>query len=631
MTRRLVIYSLVSLTLLLPAITRAKYIPPGKEQAILGLFAPYGIDSPADQLGGGAVLSEVKIKDASIEVVVEAAGKSGSLAITALDDKPKGASGEAISKSRSFAIWMVGDSGSPATKAALKTLADAVVKNDQADFWAANTVAPELPETPQESARADRTEAPEPDRPWGAMTYLLLGLALLCLGANFPTLKAAAAGRGYKFWALLIVSIAIGGIARFQTANNVPARKPDATTVTCQDTSNCDDGNECTVDNCEVGECTHVADASLGDDCCVVDRDCAPATVHCEESFCSLELNRCGTRGTCFGEGDSPPEVATTTVTDTVLPPSTLATWIFTAAGNDATDIGILEARDMAVVASTLGLLFLALFLLVTGVSSTTVLAATFVASVFPAALVAAGAAGAAGLVWCLLAQALLSVALVERTRASGGFASWAALALFVVAAGLLGWQRPEFALLPALYLLVVSFRKPQLRPFLWGAAIVGLVPAALQFSRLSGEAGLYDAALPFSQSAGIALKALLITGQAIPFLLILAALLGIVTAPRHERLLPLLGIVAYLIAYGYAALLAADTLHAVQLAMPLAILLSIPAGIGIAWIAKRPSTYAMLCVVILVVYFALFPLVRRNALLALTVASTVEQPDRHM
>jgi hypothetical protein len=630
MTRRFAIASLVALTLLLPTIVRAEYIPPGKEAAILGLFAPYGIDAPADQLGGGAILSEVKIQDASIEVVVTADGKRGSLAITSLADKPMGATGEAVAKSLSFAIWRLGGGDVPAIDAALATLAKVIKKNDQSDFWATNTVEPELPEAAPVSAQSNRSEPPEPDRPYGAMTYLLLGLALLFLGANFPALKATAAGRGYKFWALLVLTLAVGGAARLQTANNVPARKPDATTVSCQDASNCDDGNECTVDICEVGECTHVADASLGVQCCVTDRDCPPSETHCEETFCSLELNVCGTRGTCFGDEERPTAVVTVGE-QADLPPSTLATWIFTAAGNDATDIGLLEARDMAVISSTLGLLFLALFLLVSGANSTVVLSATFVAALFPAGLVAAGAGGASGLVSCLLCLSLLAVALVGHGRAEGGTAGWASLGLYVVATGLLGLQRPEFVLFPAIYLLLISFQKPQLRFFLWGATVISIAIAALQFSRLSGSSGLYEAALPFSQSAGLALKTLLVNGQAIPFLLILAALLGTVTAPRGERLLPLLGIVAYLLGYGYAALLAGDALHAVQLATPLAILLAIPAGIGMAWIAKRPSTYAMLCVVILVVYFALFPLVRRNALLTLTVTSAVEQPDRHM
>lgn len=632
MTRRVTVLCLLSLTLLLPAVLRAEFIPPGKESAILSLFAPYGIDSPADQLGNNALLAEVQIKDSTIVVVVTAGGKSGSLALTALEGKPEKATGELLARSRSFAIWSLdGKNQSPAVAAALKTVAGAVQKNDTTDFWSTNTVAAKLPEAPPVVSRSDRSEVPEPDRPFGAMTYILLGLAVLFLGANVPALRIAATGHGTKFWALLVITIAIGGAARFQTAKNVPARKADPTSVTCRDATNCDDGNHCTKDVCEVGECIYVADAALGEECCLVDRDCPTAEGHCEESYCNLELSRCNTRGTCFEDGVAPPAEVAAPVAEAPLPPSTLATWIFTAAGNDATRIGVLEARDMAVISSTVGLVFLALFLLVSGATTTTVLSAVFLAAVFPAALICAGAGGAAGLVWCLLALTLLAVALVARTRAEGGLPAWAALGLFVLATGLLGWQRPEFALVPVIYLVLVSLKRPQLRLLLLGAAAIGAAIAALQFWRLFAGSELYVNTLPLSERAGIALRALLVTGQAVPFLLILAAMLGIVTAPRGKRMLPLLGIVAFLAAYGHSALLAPDAVHAVRLAMPLAILLSIPAGIGIAWIAGRTSTYSMLCVVILVVYFALFPLVRRNALLALTVTSTVEQPDRIM
>ncbi len=629
MTRRLVSLCLLFLVML-PATLSATYIPPGRESAILNLFSPYGIDAPKDQLGGGAVLAEVKIKDATVEVLVDAAGQRGTMTITALEERPDGVTGAAIAKTPSFAIWAVSGQDKPAIAAAFENLAKAVTQNDTSDFWAANSIAPELPGAPPTVPLANRVETPEPDRPLGAMAYILLGLAVLLLGANIPAIKATSSGRGYKFWLVLALILAIGGAARFQAASAVPARKPDAATVTCQDASNCNDGNLCTTDVCEVGECAHLPDASLGAECCVVDLDCPPAQGHCEESFCNLEISRCGARGNCFADGQALPVIAPT-APEAALPPSTLATWIFTAAGNDAAKVGVLEARDMAVISASLGLLFLALFLLVYGASSTTILSATFIAAVFPAALVSAGTAGAAGLVSCLLSLALLSVALVAHTRTQKGWAGFAAMGLFVVATGMLGWQKPEFALFPSLFLILVSFQETRLRPYLWGSALIALGLAAWQFFRLVEEPHLYEATLSYSQGADVALQSLLITGQAIPFLAVLAALLGTVTAPRGQRMLPLLGIVAYLLAYGYAALLAGDAQHAVRLATPLAILLSIPAGVGVAWIARRPSTYATLCVVILVIYFALFPLVRRNALLALSAASSVEQHDRVM
>lgn len=629
MTRRLVILCLLSLTML-PATLSARYIPPGKESAILNLLSPYGVEAPKDQLGGGAVLTEVKIKDAAIELLVSAAKERGTMMLTAVDDRPAGVSGDALARTPSFALWVTSGADKPALSGAFDALAAAIAKNDRSDFWTANSLVPEEPAAPPVVPLSNRQETPEPDRPSGAMAFILLGLAILLLAANFSALRTAAGGRGRKFWVFLLLTLAIGGAARYQAATTAPARKTDPATVTCQDVENCDDGNPCTTDVCEVGECVHLPDASLGDECCVVDLDCPPAAEHCEESFCNSDINRCGRRGNCFADGQSVPIVAPV-VEEPTLPPSTLATWVFTAAGNDAADVGTLEARDMAVISATLALLFLALFLLVYGATSTTILSATFIAAVFPATLVATGATGASGLVSCLLSLSLLAVAFVARARTEGGWQGYVALGFFIVATGMLGWQKPEFAIFPALFLIFISFQEKSLRPCLWAAACISLGLGAWQFARLVGEPGLYEAGLPFAQGFDISLQTLLIVGHIIPFLVVLAALLGTVTAPRGERLLPLLGIVAYLLAYFYAALFAADQVQAVRLAAPLAMLIAIPAGVGVAWIARRPSTYATLCVVILVIYFALFPLVRRNALLAVTSTSSVEQHDREM
>jgi hypothetical protein len=611
---------------LAPGLASAEFIPPGKEATILGLFRPYGVDAPADQLGGGATLSEVAISQSTVTATVTAGTAKGRLILSARDDRPEGLTGDPDHKSASFALWLAEDTGP--VKGGLDKLVAAVNQNDTGDFWSANTIAPE-PEPQRPSKRSDAGASPpaEPERPLGAMAYIIVALLLGLLVACLPGLSPAIAGAGWKFWLALVLILVMGAGARYQMARNVPARKSAEVTIGCQEAKNCQDGNPCTRDLCEVGECLHIADKTLGPQCCLVDSDCPAETAPCVEAFCNLEINACGSRGAC-GDVAQTPEAPMGPAE--VMPPSTLGTWFYTAAGVDTTNIPIAHGRSVGAAASTLGLLFLALFLVVAGAGRLTTLAALFLAALFPASLVAVGAGGAGSLVFALAMLALLGAAQAHASQPLGGQRFALALALFVAATAALALQRPEFALLPTLYLL----SRPggaKGRALVLGAVALALVVAAVQFYRLAALTETYAMTLTFAKRAEITLHALLITGQGVPFLLVLAAMVGLIVTPPSKRALPFLGLVAYLVAFAYSASLASDALHALRLTAPITILLAVPAGYGVEWIATRPSTYARLCVAILAVYFVLFPLVRRNALFALTVESEVTQPERQM
>ena len=93
--------------------------------------------------------------------------------------------------------------------------------------------------------------------------------------------------------------------------------------------ASCDDGNACTIDDCEAGECTH----TWNDQCCFADDECDAGFV-CEANSCSADLSACkgalaeapeGLEVLEWADGEPAGEISqqTWSVTDAQLPLAT--------------------------------------------------------------------------------------------------------------------------------------------------------------------------------------------------------------------------------------------------------------------------------------------------------------------
>jgi uncharacterized integral membrane protein len=623
MTHRILVV-LLAAWLLVPAWAHAQYIPPGKEKSILGLFAPYGIDEPADQLGDGAVLAEVRIEASRIVVKVAAGEAAAEMALAKSGHRPEGITGEPFASSAAFDLWLLTAADGP-VKAGLGRLADAVKKNDDGGFWDAETVAPPERSEPEPEAAAGPGVSSRTVLLVGGilLLVLLLGLAL----ANVPALLTALAGRGTFFWLGLAVILAAGTGYRVHLGRQSQEVVADGvdTSAPCRTDDDCDDKLPCTVGACEDEQCVFRPDKSLGAQCCQADSDCPAVDARCIEAYCSPAIWECAERPSCADmEGiDTGPSLA---VRDTS------AAWLLSLFGPDVGS-PLPGARTAALLFSVLSLLFFTLFVAVAGGPTAMALGSGAFYALFPPSLLSAVTPGVSAVASAFFFLTLLFAGLARASDDGSRGRLAMALAGFAVAGFSLLTVRPELGLAALVAAALVLRPARHKVPMLVLSGLLALV-AVLQLLRLSGVAHpMVGETYPFAGLAGYGtrlgpvLDLLLFQGNVVPFLLVLVALAGLRLGLREFRGLTLFALVSVAAGFFYPALFTtlrpAWVLYGSVLLAPLALL----GGMGVCWIARREGPYVKLSLLILAVYFAIYPVQRAETLVELAGEHTVDSP----
>lgn len=583
-------------------------IPPGAETRVLSLLSPYGVEAPADDLGGGVTLTSVQIEGERIRLTLSAQGTAAVLVLTQRGNSPG-----VLDRSASFDLSWEGETSGALAEAGSR-VAGAVRRNDRGGFWS---------EMPQKQP----VTAP-PDTTLGLAWFDFVGEAiiaalLLLVALSFRLWKGLMGGR-LRWWlpAGLAFCLAVGLSYRLvlDPATGAVSSEPSRTDA-CSADVHCDDFRACTADRCVDQKCFWEWLPPEGVDCCLEDADCPQPGERCLESFCNQETGLCATRGSreCSAdpyEGQGRPPMH-----------SSLGWLLATPAkhtGNDAT-----LATRVNLAFSVLAALLLFLAMLAWGATPAASLWAGFLYSVLPASMVAAQTPSMTGV---LLALGLFLFAVLarlgqpdldRRTRLSGAL-------LLLLLYLLVSFARPEGVLLAvpaAVYLLtggrLRGWNRPELLLLAGGGLMIGAGALLVQLVLYPADY-LPPFVGPGLGSAMTALDVLFLEGLVMPFLMVLLALCGIPAAMRESRPLGI-GLVGLFLAVPVQVLLfRLEGSEAVRYGLIPLVSVAALGGFGLRSVAAHRAKLAWLAALILVVYFLMFPLSRLPQLRELTESPTI-------
>ena len=601
------------LVLFLPLSVTAQQIPPGMEVEVLALFAPYGVEAPSDQVQS-ATIASISIEKSTISVTITRDGKSAQLRIGGRGIADR----ELLAQSRSFDIWLDEPVADAALLAACETLARAVQTNDTGSFWG------QVPE-PEKADKAESVAAQIAGRYfWHDFIGEFLLLALLTLFVltrrQFIPLLA---GRPRLFWLGLFLVFCLGTTYRFTLASKevVDSVLPDEE---CGADFQCDDFNPCTADRCVEQICRFDWAPPEDSACCTADADCAPAVDRCVEIYCSAATNLCTQRNKAECEidpyeGQSRP------------PSNTSVGWLYAVAakymGNTATTAAAINA-----VLSSLALLMLAFALLAWGATANISLGAAFLYAVLPLPLVASQTASMTGFLLFFLLLLMLALAPLVRAKPPDGRQCYWLAALIGLLFFVLVSARPDGFLLVPLFAIALLSSGAHERVHWKVFATLGLTVVFSLVTRLLLLAPTeFYGAFPMWAAESVwtnlltGLDVVFVQGLAVPFLLILLALLGVPAAYRRNRPLFWLSFIMFLGIPLYLAFFDMTRYQVVRYSMIPGISLVILGSYGLGWLGSRRIKFAWLAVVILVAYFSYFPLSRVEKLRHLAASPLID------
>jgi hypothetical protein len=606
MVRRIVL-GILAVMVLAPLPVEAQRIPPGNEATVLGLFAPFGIDAPADQITETVRLESVAINETVVEVTL--VSESSSVAITLVPhDK---ASGTVVAKSSSFS-FITSTTGIPADlQTATDKLIAAVSANDSGSFWTGMEPEPDL------SAEGI------PDQPLGGLglvdyvgEFLLLLLLVLSILA-WPAIKSCI---GVQKWSLSVaILIVFGlGLGYRMLVRSEDELLVDEQELPCAADEDCIADNPCLTGTCESGFCAFEPGPNPDVLCCQIDTDCPVPEERCIEAFCGIDDTwQCGTRPSATCEA-----VRYEGVGDFRLHVS--QEWFYAIAAK-WTGNTVELSTESSLWLSALAVPLLVLVLLAWGLSRSGALGAAGLLAISPLSLVAAQTASTVSFVFFITLLLLLWTAPLVRNAASLSKKLKILTAMLVgVLYFILVSARLEalLALIPAALLLVREKRWQALGAI--PLAVLGswtVLAVSLRAMVMTGA----DLALSYPAlstdyitdfSAGMDL--LFVSGMTISILQIIMSIIGLVVMFRTNRDLWYLCLFLTAGLFIWPIFFTFPTDQLVRFALIPSLGLLIPAGVGFRWLREYNPRYSWMVTVILVLYFLFFPLSRLESLLDL-------------
>lgn len=595
------VFQIFIVLFLFPGTASAFQIPPGMEARVLGLLRPYSVEAGEDDVGNGVLLNSVTIDREVIKIELK---KGEATAVLVLS--PNGSVEKpSVGRTRSFDAEWSGETPAAAFLAAGRSVLKAIDSNDDGSFWVG------LPAGSFDSVRA---EAP----PLGSTQYLwtdFIGEALLvCLLLLFFLTRRSflpiIVGRPRWFWlALPLVAGAAFGYRLAATPDKLRSRAEVSSE--CAGDAHCTPPNECFRGICEQQKCRYEWAPPPGSRCCRTDADCTGEAEWCWELFCDLERNQCTERpkAACteglYGGFSGPPA-------------NTSVGWLFAVpakyTGNTKE-----AAQWYNTVLWALSSVMLALMLAAWGAPSGAALAAAFMHAFLPAGLVAAQFPSMAGLLSFFV---YLFFMVLAPMACRGKTASRNSL-LHAVLAGLLFFvlesARPEafLLLLPATGMFLAAGRRKLSLDLalLAGIALVSILSRFVLLSTEELRACFPPLSSSFPDSLVTSLVLLFVDGVAVPFMLLLLALLGVPGLYRSNKPLFWLAFVLFLFIPLPLGFFSLDPSQVTRYSLvPLTSLLVL-GGYGMLWIGTRNVRTAWVAVLILVIYFAVFPWARLDKL----------------
>jgi hypothetical protein len=568
---------------------------------VLRLLEPYGVAAPTDRIGPDCVLDAVTIDRAFIRLTI----KKGEAALEMTLGVKGNAPGPLLGTTPSFDVWLSSPAAPPAEvslQAAARQLLLAVQENDTGEFW---SHVPEMQDTDNSQAEI---EAVAGRFFWFDFVGEALLLALIGLFvASRKRLAYLLAGHSAWFWVGLGAVLALGTAYRVGlTPEKVEEMR--ALQKECGGDLHCNDLNPCTADRCSNQTCRFSWAPPAGIGCCQSDSDCPPQADRCLMSICSPDTSLCTatTRPECNIEpyaGQSRP------------PLNTSVGWFFAVPakflGNTPATAALI---NLALSVLSIGLL--ALLFVAWGAPSGMGLAAAFLASVTPLHVMTAQATSMLGFLLFFGLLFLLALAALLRTMdAGGGRRDQAVLAALVLLLfSILASARVEAFLLtlPAAWLLMTAGRKGRLGKLPAAILAGGLLVTALSRILLLSEEELRHSFPPLAKAGAEStlnnLDLLLGQGVALPFIMVLLALVGIPVLYRRFRPVFWLALLLFLALPGFQFVFAMDGYEALRYAALPAFALVAFGGAGLWRLATSGLRFSRLAVAILVLYFALFP-----------------------
>jgi len=578
------------------------------EDGVLGLFRPFSVRPGEDAIGGGVILDAISIDREVIRVGLKSGDDSAQLVLM----ESGTSQGALAGKTASFDAQWSGSVTSQALLDAGAKILEAVASNDAGTFFQG------LPDEPAPDAK-------KKDRPEASVGYSwhdFIGEAILAVLAVLFFLSRRLfapvfQGRPRYLWLGLAVATCAGFGYRLFPGPVAAEAPAEERSVECIGDGQCDDYNACTRDACIKQLCRYEWAPPPGSMCCQADSDCRMDAEWCWEYFCDTQRNLCTERpkATCregtYGGVSGPPA-------------NTSVGWLY-AVPAKYTGNTRAAAHWFNVALSSLSILLLGLTLLSWGAPPPVALASSFLLAVLPVGLVAAQSTSMVGLLAFL---ALLFFLVLSPLFNSAGLSRTNAIILATLSGiifFLLESARPEalLVLLPAGALLASSTNLRQLdKPallILAGLALVSVLSRVLLLPQDEFSASFPTLSMSFFDSLIPGLDTLFVDGTAVPFMLVLLALFGLPLLQSTNRQLFWLPFLLFLAIPIPPALFALDQALLMRFSVIPCISLPIMGGYGLWWIGTRKVSLAWLAVVILVVYFAVFPMLRLERLQSLS------------
>lgn len=573
-----------------------QYIPPGVEQKVLLLLEPYGVDSPADRLGTDGVIESVAIEQQAIRITISSGETQGNLVLTTKVETER----KPDSTLNSFLVYFDPPLSSGSLAGAAHLLLSAIERNDDGRFWS---------EFPQPAEVGTRTPVP-PVEGTGYAWYdfigeVLLGLLLVMLALLLPNLLRSLSGRPLYYWLALVGIVGLGVALRFFIVPS-PEQQEAAPDEVCSADHHCNDFSPCTTDRCVEQQCVSQWAPPPGSTCCQADADCPQPADACLRAFCSPDNHLCA--------DETLPECNVEPYAGQSRPPlDTSIGWLLAVPAKWAGNTSEL-ARMVNKLGSSFSTLLVGLIPAVLGAPTGIALGAALLFAVSPAYLSVANTYTMGGLL-TLLFLLLILIWSLQLTRSDLDqrkrylLSAIAALLMLVLVGA-------RLEMLLAWGVLAASgstgtFRGRQRWFHLALVGVPGLAAFVARLAPMTGEevSLLYPGLSPAGPLASLMANVdlLILQGVVIPFFLLVGAMGGLLVLKNQQR--QLFGMSLALLAFLLLPLFfhATDYQMVRYIALPSLSLVFLGSA-GLWWVGTNKVKLAWLAVLVLVVYFVLFP-----------------------